>query len=149
MKITKRQFWVAVGFVIMAILFVAYQYPQWFISSDQQAFLKRGMLIVADQPPGPSVMINYATLPFAGFVVVRNDLGDRPGSIIGVSSYLEAGRYKSIRITLQSATVTGQALIAGLVTDDGSQRLDAGDQLLVDARGKPLIQSFLIGTPAA
>ncbi len=134
------------GFVVLAGLFILYQYPQWYISSDQSELLKRARLEVGDQVAGQTVTITYATLPFAGFVVVRNNLGDRPGDIIGVSNYLEAGRYKSVVIKLTSPTIIGQTLIAGIVTDDGNHRLDTRDTLLNDTRGNPVIQSLIVGT---
>ena len=134
------------GFMVLAGLFILYQYPQWYVSSDQQELLKRARLEVGNQVAGQTVTITYATLPFGGFVVVRDNLGDKPGDIIGVSQYLEAGRYKSVVIKLTTPTITGQTLIAGVVTDDGNYRLDTKDTLLIDARGNPMIQSFIVGT---
>lgn len=134
------------GFMVLAGLFILYQYPQWYISSDQSELLKRARLELGDQVAGQTVTITYATLPFAGFVVVRNNMGDKPGDIIGVSNYLEAGRYKSVSVKLTTPTMTGQTLIAGIVTDDGNRRLDTRDTLLNDNRGNPVIQSLIVGT---
>ncbi len=145
----KKRFstlYATLGFMVLAGLFILYQYPQWYISSDQTELLKRARLEVGDQVAGQTVTITYATLPFAGFVVVRNNMGDKLGDIIGVSNYLEAGRYKSVSVKLTTPTMTGQTLIAGIVADDGNQRLDARDRLLTDARGNPVIQSFIVGT---
>lgn len=147
MKRKLKHYWAIFGFALIAILFIVYQYPQWFISSDQQQLLKRGLLVVSDQPAGSTLRVDYATLPFAGFIVVRNNMGDRLGDIVGVSSYYEPGRYKAIQIPVSPATYTGQALVVGIVIDNGDRQLNQADTLLVDAKNNFILQNVLIGSP--
>ncbi|MFH0874280.1 MAG: hypothetical protein V1846_05600 [Candidatus Komeilibacteria bacterium] len=147
LNIFTKKVLLAAGFVVVALLFLFYQFPQWFVSFDQEELLKRGMLIVSDQQPGATITIDYATLPFGGFIVVRNDFNGNLGDVIGVSQYLEPGRYKSIRIPALLTTATGQTVAAGIVKDNGNQHLDSGDQLLFDVRNNPFIREFIIGTP--
>ncbi len=88
-------------------------------------------LTVSPQEARSSVLIDRAVFATGGFVVVRGSDGKRLGQIIEISTYLEAGIYENITISLGEFYTykQGDQLIAMIYQDDGDTLFSELDQL--------------------
>lgn len=93
-------------------------------------------LFVQADSNAKTVIVTEAVLTEPGYLVVREVIGDTAGQIVEISSYLEAGTYSNIEITL-GEFYTGENELMVLVYADagGDKVLNDLDQPFVDAKG--------------
>ncbi|USZ67114.1 hypothetical protein NGM10_10270 [Halorussus salilacus] len=75
---------------------------------------------------GEQVVIESATLPEGGFVTIHDETlleGDALGSVVGVSTYLEAGTHEDVTITLGRPLAETQTVIAMPHYDDNENQV--------------------------
>lgn len=101
-------------------------------------------LVVESQPAGTFFIVKRATVPTGGFIVAHQDLGGRPGVVLGSSSYLSKGVNTSMAVVLNEPTFVGQSILVTLFADNGDYQLSEGDQPMVDAAGKTITKQVVI-----
>ncbi|MEK7619903.1 MAG: hypothetical protein AAB413_01545 [Patescibacteria group bacterium] len=101
-------------------------------------------IYVDNQPTGAtSVVVGFAVLSAPGFVVVYNDGGGVPGSVIGESSLLESGG-EHLVVPVDEPLVQDQVYYAMLYHDDGNGRFrEDEDAQAVDSQQSVILMSFL------
>ena len=100
---------------------------------------------VRDQEIGDIVIVRSATLPSAGFVVVYEDAGERPGGIVAQTEFMTHGEYKDIEIpVLEDATEKGKKYFVMINIDNGDQKFNAGEDFpTTDESGGSIMKSFV------
>lgn len=90
--------------------------------------ISNNAIYVAEQLPGRSVSVSVVRLEKSGFVAIHEDVGDLPGTILGVSGLLPAGETKNpLPIMLSRATGDGEIIYAMLHSDNGDGQFDAAE----------------------
>lgn len=105
---------------------------------------------VDDQPSGAmEVLVGFAVMKDAGFVVVHADDDGVPGAAIGTSALLPAGGGEHVTVTLQEALEDGEIYYAVLYRDDGDGGFDATeDRQVTDASNNVILMTFAASTDA-
>lgn len=108
-------------------------------------------IIVSEQRPGASAIVSLAVLAAPGYVVVHEDNGGQPGTILGASGLLQAGENANVSITLLRQTRDGERLHAMLHFDtDGSGSFDSSADVSVQSKlGGPISGWFEISSSAS
>lgn len=79
--------------------------------------------IVADEVQTPSTLhFTVVSIESAGYLVIRENIHDTPGSVIGVSSLLSAGIHTSLTIPTLRPISLGQSFAASLHRDNGDMK---------------------------
>jgi predicted ribosomally synthesized peptide with SipW-like signal peptide len=97
---------------------------------------------------GTSVVVDSATLPSGGYVVIHESDNGAPGPVLGHSSYLPAVTSTDVTVQLDSPISESQELIAMAHMDDGDQQYefpDADGPYTVN--GAPVIDAAQITIP--
>ena len=90
---------------------------------------------VDDQTGAASVVVDSATLPEGGFVVVSN----ASGGVVGVSDYLDAGTYENVTLEVSPELARSQVVIAQVYANDGSEAFNASaDTAYTNDNGQPI-----------
>ena len=77
------------------------------------------VFVAESQPRGDTLEIASVTLVRPGYVVVHDDEGGQPGTVLGHSELLDAGTHEDVSIPLDSAG-TGGGVWPMLHVDDGN-----------------------------
>jgi len=97
---------------------------------------------------GTSVVVDSATLPSGGYVVIHESVDGAPGPVLGHSSYLPAVTSTGVTVQLDTPISESQELIAMAHMDDGDQQYefpDADGPYTVN--GAPVIDAAQITIP--
>jgi len=141
----QRDSWFGFGIIGVSIAFLfLYHYP-WLDSQTGQTEVRIvADLVVESQAPGRFFIVNQAVTPDGGFIVAHQDLGGRPGSIVGESSYLKPGRNTSMVVVLDQPSVVGQSILVTLYSDNGDYQLTGEDSPLVAENGQTITRQLVI-----
>lgn len=101
-------------------------------------------IYVENQTSGSSfVIVGFAVLSGSGFIVVYDDDGGVPGSVIGESDLLESGG-EHLVVLLHEPLAEDQVYYAMLYHDDGDGRFRAdADSQVTDSEQSVILMSFL------
>lgn len=107
-------------------------------------------IYVDDQAAGSAeVLVGFAVMKDAGFVVIHADNGGVPGRVIGATALLPAGGGEHVSVALDEALVGGEIYYAVLERDDGDGAFDASkDRQVVDADGNVILMTFAASADA-
>ena len=89
--------------------------------------IAKNAIYVAEQMPSKNVLVAVVQFEKPGFVVIHEDINDRPGKILGASTLLSKGETKDVLVALSRMTVDGEALYAMIHLDDGDKVFEAGE----------------------
>lgn len=109
-------------------------------------------IYVAEQTPGPSIVVSIVRLEKPGYVVIHEDAAGAPGTILGASSLLPAGEAEDLpAIELSRSTRDGETVYAMLHADDGDGAFDATrDMPVLDTvSGAPMMMIVTVSRDAA
>ncbi len=99
-------------------------------------------ILVSDQTPDESVVIDSVGFTESGFVVIHEDNNGQPGAVIGVGGPL-IGAIGGLGISLDRVSVEGETLYAQIHSDNGDGVFNADDdQPAYNEEGDPIIESF-------
>ncbi len=108
-------------------------------------------LVVGDQPMGTSVRVALVSLRKPGFLFLHEpDQYQKPGEIIGMSSYLAPGIYKNIHLAFKqfpsTAARSGAArVLVSLYEDNGNKAFETeGDTPVRTVSGKRLYKTIIL-----
>lgn len=106
-------------------------------------------IYLENQPSGQSiVLVGFSVLSQPGFVVVYDDAGGVPGTVVGVSGLLESGG-EHLVVSLGEPLADGQVYYAILYHDDGDGRFnEQKDAQAVDSQQSVVLMSFLASVEA-
>ena len=100
-------------------------------------------IAVSDQAPGMRVNISFVTLAEHGWVAIHDDVGGRPGPILGAQRF-DAGQNQSGAVELLRGTEEGRVYYAMLHRDDGDRQFDHTKDLPVtDGQGNVVLMRFV------
>lgn len=106
-------------------------------------------LYVADQRPGNSVMVNFASFAEPGFIVVRENDDGNFGRILGNSKVQPAGESRGIFIGLIRSVLSGESFSALIYEDSGDGVFTPGiDVPAKDEEGNVIFMIFNIDRSA-
>ncbi|MBI2483252.1 hypothetical protein HYV74_03695 [Candidatus Uhrbacteria bacterium] len=98
-------------------------------------------LLVRDQQPGKTALIDMVNTDRAGFVVVHEDMEGKAGSIAGASARLMAGEAR--RVPVPMTVHSGLSHWVMFHVDDGDGAFNAEkDMPMRDADGDVMMKSF-------
>jgi hypothetical protein len=89
-------------------------------------------VVALDQRPGTSVVVSSLIVEQNGWVVIHKESNGGPGPVIG-ETYVEAGEYSQVNVSLRESTVDGNTYYAMLHRDDGDQRFDISKDAAVQS----------------
>lgn len=101
-------------------------------------------LLVDDQMVNESIEVRLLALSKRGFVVVQDD-EQGPGSVVGTSELLDAGRKRSVKIPLTKDLIAGYAFVS-LYRDDGDGRFDIETDIPIRGPGLAPVQQRVLLT---
>lgn len=114
-------------------------------NGQQVTFAGPSGLHVVGQQEGTSVIISELVLENGGFVVIHEDANGAPGTILGATPFLPAGRAQNIPVFLARKTQNNEILYAMLYADNRDARFNASDDAPIrDQQGNIIMQSFSI-----
>ena len=120
-------------------------------STTFEEMLGRGgnAIYLENQTTGSTtVLVGFAVLSKPGFIVVYDDNGGVPGSIIGASSLLESGG-EYLVVGVEEPLVEGRVYYAMLYHDDGDERFRVQeDTQVVDSEQSVILMNFIATTQA-
>lgn len=107
-------------------------------------------IYVDDQAAGSAeVLVGFAVIKDAGFVVVHADDDGVPGEIIGASALLPAGGGEHVTVSLDETLVDGEIYYAVLYRDDGDGTFDAAeDRQVTDKDSNVILMTFAASADA-
>lgn len=113
-------------------------------------YAEENALVPADQKPGAYVSINRMLLKQAGYAVVHEDAGGKPGAILGASLYHDAGEHSGVRVKLTRASRDGETLHVMIHAEtNGDMNFDSKvDKPVESALGGPIVANFKIDAKA-
>ena len=79
----------------------------------------KSALYIGKKEPGNSVSVDVAVLEEGGFIVIYENTAEPTGEVLGVSTYLPAGEYTNVPITLSRQVQDGESFDAMLHKDNG------------------------------
>ena len=99
---------------------------------------------ISTQAPGDTVVVDFASLEQAGYLVIQAYTEEGPGEVLGTSPLLAAGMIEQVQITLNVTTEPDQTFFAVLYHDDGDGLFSPeADMMVYDQSGTvPLSQLF-------
>jgi hypothetical protein len=116
-------------------------------TSTMPETLDDNAVIIANQEPGDTVLVNIVVITQPGYVVIHEDDGGAPGTIIGVSD-LVTEYAQNIEIDLDRSSVDGEVLYAMLHFDDdndGEFTFPENDLPVKNDQGNIVMTPFFIG----
>lgn len=118
--------------------------PTRYATFEEMLELGDNAIYVENQTSGSSsVIVGFAVLSAPGFIVVYEDDGGVPGSVIGESDLLESGG-EHLVVLLHESLAEDQVYYAMLYHDDGDGRFRAdGDSQVTDSEQSVILMSFL------
>ncbi len=107
-------------------------------------------IYVDDQPSGATeVLVGFAVMKDAGFVVIHADDDGVPGTPIGASALLPAGGGEHVTVMLDGELEGGEIYYAVLYRDDGDGTFDAAeDRQVTDASDNVILMTFAASADA-
>lgn len=105
-------------------------------TNTQPATTDAAAITVTPQIATSSVLVDKAILPVDGYVVVRGIDGVHLSQIIEISSYLEKGTYKNVRVEYGDENTDNEDLIVMLYADNGDKSFSGNTRPYKDANGK-------------
>lgn len=94
-----------------------------------------------------TAVVDSVTLTKPGFVTIHEETGGQPGTIIGVSDFLEAGTHENVTVSLTRRTVAGEKLFAQVYSDNGNGAFESNqDQLVTDRSGGVVMVQFEVAS---
>lgn len=111
----------------------------------------KNAIYVADQVPGKSVKVSFASLEVPGFIVIHEDASGAPGKILGESALLPAGENKNLpSIPLSRMTKDNETFYAMLHLDNGDGQFDATEDKPAQDKldGAPVMMIFTVDADA-
>lgn len=98
---------------------------------------------VENQSAGNIVTISSVELNQMGWVVVHEDVGGKPGNVLG-AALVFAGEHNAVSVELLRKTEKGKTYYAMLHTDDGDKAFDLKkDRPIADSTGANIQISFV------
>jgi hypothetical protein len=99
-------------------------------------------VLVNNQVPGSSVLINQVLLKGPGWVAIHDDVNGQPGRILGARLF-DAGSANGI-VQLLRNTVNGKSYFAVIHTDDGNYKnfTPKTDKVLTGSNGEIIMTKF-------
>lgn len=104
--------------------------------------------------PGSELAVTaHASLVFAdadvtmvqsGFITVHESMGSAPGAILGVSRYVEPGRYQDLSIAVDPPLAPGLSYVALLHVDDGDKAYEEQEDMPVTSNGEVVRADFTV-----
>jgi hypothetical protein len=88
------------------------------------------------------VQVGFAILSRPGFVAIFDDDAGVPGSVIGVSDYLQDGG-EHLTVPLQTFLIDGAVYYAVLFHDNSDFVFDNNDSQALDSNGSVVLMTFL------
>ncbi len=109
----------------------------------------KNAIYVSEQKPGNRVMIEFALLAQPGFVAIHENQSGNQGKILGVSSWLPAGKNQALNIPLSRATQDQETLFVMLHRDNGNGVFDPAADKPILENSDPVMMELLIDDGAA
>ena len=111
--------------------------------------MSQNSVSVEDQKPGSLVAVQSFTLGMDGWVVIHDDVGGKPGHILGAHRF-NAGTYTGRDVELLQKTEEGRVYYAMLHADDGDKQFDYRVDLPVqDGTGNAVMMRFVATAKSA
>lgn len=105
-----------------------------------------GSVSAADQAAGRAVLVEEATLPATGWVVVHELKGGELGNALGAARR-DAGAHDKVIVDLLRATEPSVSYAVVLYVDDGNRAFDLHGDSLVEKEGSVIMDQFTATTP--
>ena len=115
----KKILFVALLFITAGGLFFYKNFRPKTEDSSRVLQVGENIIYVAEQKPGSSVSVDFASMIKEGYVVIYDNDNGRFGKIIGNSKVLPKGESSNISIGLIRPTINGEFLFAMLHEDNG------------------------------
>lgn len=151
----NKTIWVVIGLLVLGVggyflLRGGYKTPQTTTGQSQSTGavtstpVSEDSVSVNDQQPGESITVASVEFVDSGYVVIHEDKGGTPGSVIGNSDLLSGKG--NVVISLSRQSVDGEVLYAMLHKDDGDEvyEFPGDDTPLKDESGKVVLSKFNI-----
>ncbi len=141
--------------VFLFLILAGLYFYQSFVSKKGQEALPvnqptNTVIYATDQRPGPSVIINFASLSKSGYIVIQEDDNGKLGRILGNSAVIPKGESRSIFVGLIRPSVNGESLLAVMYDDSGDKVFSPNiDVPVKDESGNIIFTKFLIDRNAA
>ncbi len=104
---------------------------------------------ISTQAPGDTVVVDFASLEQAGYLVIQAYTEEGPGEILGTSPLLAAGMIEQVQIVLNLTTEPDQTFFAVLYRDDGDGLFSLeADMMVYDQSGTVPFSQMFSTTPA-
>lgn len=101
------------------------------------------VISVSNQASSMQVLLTAATLEHAGWAVIHEDRGGKPGNILGAQR-LNGGTHSNVIVDLLRGTNAGGIYYAMLHGDNGDRTFDYKvDVPLIDGTGNPVMVRFM------
>lgn len=111
--------------------------------------MSQNSISVEDQKPGSLVTVQSFTFGTDGWVVIHDDVGGKPGHILGAHRF-NAGTYTGRDVELLQQTEEGRVYYAMLHADDGDKQFDYRVDLPVkDETGNIIMMRFVATAKSA
>lgn len=107
-----------------------------------------GDVSVPDQPAGRAVVVDSATLPAVGWIVVHELRGGEIGNALGAARR-EAGAHHKVVIDLLRGTEPNTSYTVVLYADNGNREFDLKADSLFENEGAVIMDQFTAMTPVA
>lgn len=104
-----------------------------------------GSITVENQPDDLAIVTLNAELVAPGWITIHESLAGAPATIVGTSTYIEAGVHENFVIQLTEEMAPGYRYIALLHADNGDQRFEILEDLPVETNGEVVRPSFVAG----
>ena len=111
--------------------FYFYNKEETITPQDQEVAILR----VQPQITKDSVMIESVKLEKTGYLVIREVVGNRLGQIIEISSLLNPGLHKNIKISLGETDISNKELIVMIYEDQGDKSFNDLDMPFINSEG--------------
>lgn len=105
------------------------------------------ILVVPPQIPKNNVMVESTQLDKAGYLVVREVVGNRLGQIIEISSLLNPGLHKNVQISLGETDISNKELIVMIYEDQGDKSFNDLDMPFINSEGYVTASYVSTGKP--
>jgi hypothetical protein len=98
---------------------------------------ERYIFTISDVPPMDRLVVDYATMPSDGYLVVFTDRNGRPSEFFARSNFLEQGLQKDVEIKLPKEIKRGEVYHVLVFSDDGDKvaEIPGGDTWYIEENG--------------
>lgn len=107
-----------------------------------------GDVSVSDQPAGRAVVVDAATLPAIGWIVVHELRGGEIGNALGAARR-EAGAHQRVVVDLLRGTEPEKSYAVVLYADNGNREFDLRADALFEKNGSVIMDQFVATIPVA